>query len=210
MLEVLINHGNGCRICVSDDPQGCVPYPPEQSDIDLNAGYVSLAEDPALIDGLHEVRQFPPLGPVLHAINAKGSPWETIGCGPGQFKRKNEPGKYFAGAYLHLVFRCAPLNFVPDNHRAVALKFGQLWTTLPGAGIDVIIDPLSDFWGKPGAWALKFEIAGKGGSFGEAWGRAVPGLLAFLATLQSIDVRNALANTPSSGNLAGGSALNVS
>jgi hypothetical protein len=194
MLEVLIDHQNGCRICIADDPQGCVPYRREQSELDINAGYVRLVGVPAAIDVLHEVRQFPPLGPVLHAINGDGYPWETIGCGPAQFKRKNDPGSYFAGTYLHVVFRDARLNFLPEKHRAVAFKFGELWNLLPGVGIDVIVDPLAHYWGQADAWALKFEIAGKGASFDEAWGRAVAGLQAFQTTFQSIDLADLVAS----------------
>lgn len=193
MLEVLVDHGNGCRICVGDDPQGCVPYPPGRSRFDVNTGYLPIKNEPSLIDGLHEVRQLPALGPILREINGTDSLLESIGCGPGQFKRKKDPGKCFAGAYVHVIFSCAPLNFVSANHRAIALNFGEAWAKLPGVGIDVIIDPLSHFWGWPGAWALKFEVAGQGDSFREAWERAVPGLHVFLSTLKLIDVRKSIA-----------------
>lgn len=166
----------------------CVPYPPEHSDEVSNFGYRRLVNNLDLIRTMPEVLAFPPLEELLLIINVSGSLLETIGCGPGAFRRKNEPEVFYAGTYLHVVFRSAPLNFGEANYERLGKQLGEAWRGCLGVGVDLTIDPLADYFGEWGALALKIEIAGRGPTLEAAWERAGEGVAAFADGLRAADL----------------------
>ncbi len=166
---VIQDRRNGCRVLENNEAQGCAPYPSDFDGGSRNFGYQSLASSLELVDVLPEVIDFPALAPILRAFNGADSRLETIGCGPGSFDRA---GSFYAGTYIHVVFRKIELNQDKRNHLSLAIEVADLWDPLPGTGIDLIVDPLAHLFALSPVWALKIEICGRAPTMGGAWKKA--------------------------------------
>jgi hypothetical protein len=119
--------GHDSRAIVIDKSWGpAVPYPAsDHGDGTLNYGYIRLKGHLELIDQVPEVRGWPELRDFLQAVNADGSPIESLGCEKSYFAVQAGEATIMLGSYIDVAFTDVSLNDDAKNHLRLAATLAE-------------------------------------------------------------------------------------
>lgn len=164
--------GEGGRGFWIDNSWGpAIPYPAvEHEDGNKNHGYRLVKGDESAIRCIPEAEDFPPMRELLIAINAPGSPIESVGC-EKSFSNSELPNATTKfGTYTDVIFSEFPLNENPDNaavlgcHLLTALEGCEKWW----GDVSMVLQRFRHIPGVKLPWGLMLWINNHGRSEEEA------------------------------------------
>lgn len=171
MEDTILEQGPGYTIAIVEEAHGTVPYGPVVRDDGTNHGWVDLRDQPNLVDTIPEVRDLPGMQAILRAANAPQSPFMTVGCEKGPFPIGGQhPITHMVGGYIDLVFRTGDYN---DPDQLVEVARQVLSRVEPSSnvviGYEFLVQPLKNFFGQGGRYALMLKPQGHGENETAAW-----------------------------------------
>jgi hypothetical protein len=165
MSEQTLSTGPGYRIIMLDQALGAVPYPAETRADGNNFGYVDLIDHPERVNLVMEAREWSGIARLLKALNAVGSPFLSTASACEFVHVPGSPGEpeIVVAAYVGIAFRSPTMNH-PNRHQrlaeALALRLSK--PPQPFVSIDLVVAPLTHFFGIRGCFELEMRI--------QAWG----------------------------------------
>lgn len=164
--------GEGGRGIVIDDSWGpAVPYPAiDHQDGTKNHGYMRTKRDIAAIRRIPEAADFPALAELLTAINALGSPIESVGCEKSFTPVAVQDASIVLGSYVDVIFTNASLNDAPENALLLACN---LLSSIKGCenwwgDVTMVLQRMRAIEGAKLPWGLMLHIKNYGRSEDEA------------------------------------------
>ena len=171
MEDTILEQGPGYTIAIVEEAHGTVPYGLVVRDDGTNHGWVDLRDQPNLVDTIPEVRDSPSMQAILRVANAPQSPFMTIGCEKGSFPVDGQhPITHMVGGYIDLVFRAGDCNG-SDQLVEVARQVLRRVEPSPNVitGYEFLVQPLKNFFGQDGRYALMLKPQGYGNNETAAW-----------------------------------------
>jgi len=157
-----------------------VPYPPvDHGDGRQNYGYVRIKDNPGNLRLIPEAADWPEMTAFLVAVNAAGSPIESVGC-----EKAFSPAELQRGptvkltSYTDVVFTDAALNDAPENalllssHLLQAVQGCECWWS----EIEIVLERFRGVIGASAPWGLMLRVTGYGRDEDEArkwWGESI-------------------------------------
>jgi len=171
MKDTILEQGPGYTIAIVEEAHGTVPYGQVIRDDGTNYGWVDLRDQPGLVDTIPEIQGIPGMQAILRVANTQQSPFMTIGCEKGSFPVKGRrPITRMVGGYIDLVFRIGGYNST-GQLAEVAKQIRNKVKPPENAvvGYEFLIQPLKNFFGQDGRYALMLKPQGYGENETTAW-----------------------------------------
>jgi hypothetical protein len=165
--------GEGGRGVWIDDAWGpAVPYGPiDHADGHHNHGYVRIKDDMDAARRIPEAADWPELLQLLEALNASGSPIESVGCEKAFFPVEGQDDVTVnLGAYIDVIFTDVKLNDTPENalslasHLLQAIEGCEKWW----GDVSMVLQRMKLLPGTAAPWCLMLRINNYGRTEAEA------------------------------------------
>lgn len=171
MEDKIVEQGPGYTIAIVEEAHGTVPYGSTVRTDGTNHGWMDLRDRPDLVDLIPEVRDLPGMQAILRTANDSQSPFMSIGCEKGLFPVDgHHPITHMLGGYIDLVFRMGDSNNAEQLIEIARLILSKVEPTPPGVttGYEFLVQPLKNFFGEGGRYALMLKPQGFGENETEA------------------------------------------